>query len=795
MGVVWRARDDVLGVDVALKFIPDAVRWDPAAYEDLKAETRRARQLTHPNIVRVHDFVEDGDSAAISMELVEGETLTVVRLRRENKFLEPADLAPWLPQLASALDYAHGEGRVVHRDLKPSNLMITGDGRLKVTDFGVARGLADSVPRVSMMSAGTLVYMSPQQAMGEDPAPSDDIYSLGATLYELLTGKPPFHTGDVRMQLFQRRPDSLSERRNRLGAGNAPVPPVWEETIAACLAKEPGDRPASVGEVAQRIGGNPAKSRQALRWRPTRRLIARTVAACALGAAMFAILDFGFPGRSKPVAPTVAVFPSDSTRALAAWDFDGDARDGSGRGLDCSVSRAMATRDRFGRIDRALYFNGSANVVFPDAPALRWGGRQPFTAAIWVRQDESATLSGSFWNSVSKEVNALLWWIGFTSGRPHAALYRQQIEEGVVLKATDRAEVGSWHHLALVSDGSVARFFVDGRLNAQAPLGTVAEAAVPSAIDMRIGVTEKGAAWGLTGAIDDARVWRRSLSAEEVAALAYREPRPRVRLSAGAYGSTGDLSAAVRAEFGEEARLVDWTDLKRWWADGPRTAARDIGPLTGTTLGWVQRNGQCTFEKQRCYFVDRFDGVKPDYYMVHDEIGGMTFALGSWHGSQMPLLAALPPAEIRVEKLQPDPGGNVIRREGSLGRHRAAAALLWRARLQTQDEETVAVRVRLVDSRLFQAVCEIKQGSIALALGPVEGGGIANSVPGRFGDHDFTFVVRDRHLSFRAASAVGANPVFERSLAVVDFRLADIAAIEVAGGPQARLTGAELVIE
>jgi serine/threonine protein kinase len=146
--------------------------------------------------------VEDGDSAAISMELVEGETLTVVRLRRENKFLEPADLAPWLPQLASALDYAHGEGRVVHRDLKPSNLMITGDGRLKVTDFGVARGLADSVPRVSMMSAGTLVYMSPQQAMGEDPAPSDDIYSLGATLYELLTGKPPFHTGDVRMQLF-----------------------------------------------------------------------------------------------------------------------------------------------------------------------------------------------------------------------------------------------------------------------------------------------------------------------------------------------------------------------------------------------------------------------------------------------------------------------------------------------------------------------------------------------------------------------------------------------------------------
>jgi serine/threonine protein kinase len=285
MGVVWRARDETLGEEVALKFLPDAVRWDPAAFDDLKAETRRARQLTHPNIVRIHDFVEDMGGAAISMELVKGQTLTQLRLATPARILEVADIAPWLPQLGAALDYAHTQARVVHRDLKPSNLMLTETGVLKVADFGVARGLADSVTRVSMMAAGTLVYMSPQQAMGDEPRPADDVYALGATLYELLTGKPPFHTGDVRTQLFQRKPDSIASRRRAwlsgVGRGNGEpanggaacgdatngagasgiasggeIPTAWEKTIAACLAKDPAARPATLGEVAAKLVAN-----------------------------------------------------------------------------------------------------------------------------------------------------------------------------------------------------------------------------------------------------------------------------------------------------------------------------------------------------------------------------------------------------------------------------------------------------------------------------------------------------------------------------------------------------------
>jgi serine/threonine protein kinase len=381
MGVVWRAHDETLGEDVALKFLPDAVRWDPAAFDNLKVETRRARQLTHPHIVRIHDFVEDAGGAAISMELVDGSTLSELRLARANKIFETADLTPWLPQLGAALDYAHTQARVVHRDLKPSNVMLARDGAIKVTDFGVARSLADSVTRVSMMSAGTLVYMSPQQAMGDEPAPADDVYALGATLYELLTGKPPFHTGDVRLQLFQRKPDGLAARRKMLGATGAEISSAWEKTIAACLAKAPEERPRTVSEIAERLCApqrTPAKRPR----RPTRREI-------LLGTLVLALA--GWSGLSPArfhlgsSAPVAAGFPSDATRALAAWNFDGDARDGSGHGLDGESTRAVPAQDRFGRIDRALHFNGNALVDVRDSPQLHWSGADAFTAAVWVR--------------------------------------------------------------------------------------------------------------------------------------------------------------------------------------------------------------------------------------------------------------------------------------------------------------------------------------------------------------------------------------------------------------------------
>src|SRR5204862_3941492 len=132
---------------------------------------------------------------------------------------------------------------------------VNRSGDLKVTDFGIARNLGDTVSRVTMEQgrSGTLVYMSPQQLDGERGTHLDDIYALGATLFDLLTSKPPFYSGNIDRQIHERVAPSMTERRKEFNIEPALVPAVWEETIAACLAKDPARRPQSAAEVAQRV--------------------------------------------------------------------------------------------------------------------------------------------------------------------------------------------------------------------------------------------------------------------------------------------------------------------------------------------------------------------------------------------------------------------------------------------------------------------------------------------------------------------------------------------------------------
>jgi serine/threonine protein kinase len=169
MGVVWLARDEELERDVALKFLPEVVALDKESLEELKRETRRNLDLTHPHIVRIYDFIQDGRSAAIAMEYVEGASLAALKTEQPERIFPVEKLRPWVAQLCDALHYAHTKAKVVHRDLKPANLMIAANGDLKVTDFGIARSISDSVSRVSAQagSSGTPVYMSPQQMMGK----------------------------------------------------------------------------------------------------------------------------------------------------------------------------------------------------------------------------------------------------------------------------------------------------------------------------------------------------------------------------------------------------------------------------------------------------------------------------------------------------------------------------------------------------------------------------------------------------------------------------------------------------
>src|SRR5437868_6217455 len=311
MGIVWLARDDELERDVALKFLPDIIVHDRALLDELKRETRRSLELTHKNIVRINDFVFDQRSACISMEYVDGDTLSNLRGEKEQKVFEPNDIANWTSQLCDALDYAHNQARIVHRDLKPANLMVNRSGDLKVSDFGIARNLGDTASRLTMEQgrSGTLVYMSPQQLDGERGTHLDDIYSLGATLYDLLTSKPPFYAGNIDRQIHERVAPSMTERRKELDIDPALVPQVWEDTVAACLAKDPAKRPQSTAEVANRLS---LPQTRTLRTRATRPLKKIAIIAGVAGACLIAIAGWYFTKSKARVqsAPSVSSTPA-----------------------------------------------------------------------------------------------------------------------------------------------------------------------------------------------------------------------------------------------------------------------------------------------------------------------------------------------------------------------------------------------------------------------------------------------------------------------------------------------------
>lgn len=259
MGVVWLARDEHLREEVALKFLPPEIRHDAVALDDLRRETSRSRKLTHSQIIRIHDLYKVEQEAFISMEYVDGSNLSELRLEKPDRVLSWKFLEPLVKQLCEALDYAHKEN-IVHRDLKPANMMLDRRGRLKLADFGVAAIVSDSVSRVSMgrhLLSGTASYMSPQQLDGQLPQVTDDIYSLGSTLYELLTSRAPFFTGDIAHQVRTLAPQSIEKRLSQLRINN-PVPPAVSAMIMACLSKDPQQRPQSARVVSERIGFWPA---------------------------------------------------------------------------------------------------------------------------------------------------------------------------------------------------------------------------------------------------------------------------------------------------------------------------------------------------------------------------------------------------------------------------------------------------------------------------------------------------------------------------------------------------------
>jgi len=250
---VWLARDVKLIRDVALKFLPRVFRSDENLLDRLNNEVQRCQLLKHPHIVATGDLALDYDSVAVAMEFVDGWSLATLKVDKLCRCYDVDEIGPWIRQLGSALEYAHNEFGVAHGDLKPANLLVSAREGIKVSDFGLAafvraesakRGLARGI------SSG-IGFLSPQQVMGGTPSERDDIYSLGATIFDLLTGTPPFYQGEIIAQICSLKPPALSERLTELDIQADAISPVWEDTVAICLAKNPAERPPCVAAVLQ----------------------------------------------------------------------------------------------------------------------------------------------------------------------------------------------------------------------------------------------------------------------------------------------------------------------------------------------------------------------------------------------------------------------------------------------------------------------------------------------------------------------------------------------------------------
>lgn len=325
MGEVYRARDPRLGRDVAIKLLPPRHSGDPAARTRFRHETQALAALSHPNILEVFDVgVEDGRVYAV-MELLQGETLGQRLRRGPLTWRETAEICA---TVAEGLAAAHGKG-VIHRDLKPDNIFLTGDGRVKILDFGLAGrtgrgawadGRVDPGPAEPPNVAGTLEYMSPEQVRGDVADHRSDLFSLGAVMYEMLTGVQAFQ-GDTVATLAT----AILHHDPDLSRVDKGVPQDMVRLLRHCLSKAPGERVGSAERIMVILRSLETASRlerarvlQGL-WFP-RRLLVLVLAGVLLLAAAAAFL---MTGRSRVRSVAVVPFVNESGDPSLAYLGDG----------------------------------------------------------------------------------------------------------------------------------------------------------------------------------------------------------------------------------------------------------------------------------------------------------------------------------------------------------------------------------------------------------------------------------------------------------------------------------------
>ena len=231
MGVVWKSKDTLLERTVAYKTLSSAIRNHPAAVKYFMSEAKSLAALNHPNIVTVFDIGQEGNTYYIVMEYVAGMTLSDFIAEKGKLSMRNALIIAG--KIASGLAYAH-EQRVVHRDIKPSNIMISSAGEVKIMDFGLAK-IIDDAMQDKTMARGTPLYMAPEQIRGDQVDNRADIYAMGVTMFEMVTGTPPFTTGEITYHHLHTEPPRPSEL-------NPSIPEALEKVILKCMEKDRDNR-------------------------------------------------------------------------------------------------------------------------------------------------------------------------------------------------------------------------------------------------------------------------------------------------------------------------------------------------------------------------------------------------------------------------------------------------------------------------------------------------------------------------------------------------------------------------
>jgi serine/threonine-protein kinase len=249
MGDVWRAADELLGRQVAVKILKPGFGDDASFRLRFRAEARASASLSHPGVATVYDYGEQVaggiHTAYLVMELVPGEPLSALLARQVT--IDPARTMDVVAQTAGALQAAHDRG-IVHRDVKPANLLVRPDGSIKITDFGIARAADAMALTQTGMLLGTVAYMSPEQLNGLTATPASDLYSLGVVAYLCLSGRTPF-AGVEKMAV------AVAQVRDDVPPLPDEIPPTVRDVVYQLLDKDPGRRPGSAGQLAATAAG------------------------------------------------------------------------------------------------------------------------------------------------------------------------------------------------------------------------------------------------------------------------------------------------------------------------------------------------------------------------------------------------------------------------------------------------------------------------------------------------------------------------------------------------------------